>query len=126
MAGRNEFEQHALKIILSKGDEGLLQSELWRELNTNSRIGSRLAIKIEEKGLIQRKRELHNGRWTYRIFAKIRRVTVDSIVDVPCTSCPEISKCGFGGEINPESCQKLSLWLLSIADKQQSRAKDNA
>jgi len=126
MARSNKLEHRALKIILSKGEKGLLQSELWRELNTNSRIGSRLSIKLEKKGFIQRKRELHNGRWTYRILTKIRPVTVDLIIDIPCTSCPEIPKCGFGGELNPESCQKLSLWLLSIANNQQLRAKDNA
>lgn len=126
MARSNGLEHRALKIILSKGEKGLLQSEFWKELNTNSRIGSRLAIKLEKKGLVQRKRELHNGRWTYRILTKIRPVTVNSIIDVPCTSCPEISKCGFGGELSPERCKKLSLWLLSIANKQRSRAKNNA
>jgi len=120
----NDLERNAMRILLGKGEEGFLQSELWRELNTNSRIGSRLTIKLEKKGLIERKRELHNGRWTYRVFSKIRPITVDLIMDVPCASCLEISKCGFGGAVSPESCEKLDLWLQSIVNKQNREFKN--
>ncbi len=127
MVRQSELERRAVQIIVRRGDVGILQSELWRKLNTSSRIGSRLAIKLEREGAIERKRELHNGRWTYRIFTKIRPVTVDSIMDIPCTSCPDISKCGFGGAISPERCQKLDLWLQSIANdlKNKEGQKDD-
>ena len=45
----NKAEQKALKLIFDAGEEGLLQSELWKLLEVSSREGSRMAKKFEEK-----------------------------------------------------------------------------
>ena len=47
-----ELEHRAFQLIITSGEEGLLQSELWRTLNATSREGSRISIKLEKKGLI--------------------------------------------------------------------------
>jgi len=52
MPKRNDLEQKALHFVINTGFKGVLQSELWRELDASSREGSRVAIKLEEKGLI--------------------------------------------------------------------------
>ncbi|MFQ6095476.1 MAG: MarR family transcriptional regulator [Candidatus Bathyarchaeia archaeon] len=118
MPKRNELEYKALQIIMNTGSEGVLQSELWRKMNASSREGSRISIKLESKGLIYRERELHNGRWTYRLYSKRKPVTVDSIITCPCLTCPENSRCGVGGTISPVTCDKLTEWILDVSQRE--------
>ena len=113
LSRRSDLEQRALKLILDKGDEGLLQRDMWRELNATSREGSRIALKLEEQQLITRERELANGRWTHRIFINIRPVQLDSIIDVPCMMCEDIQRCEVGGGISASQCEVLTQWLVS-------------
>ena len=112
MTRRDDIEERALKLILDKGDEGILQRDMWRELGGTSREGSRIALRLEAKKLITRKRELSNGRWTNRIFPTIRRVNIDSLITVPCFICEYIRKCDAGAEISSSTCAILTQWLL--------------
>jgi hypothetical protein len=112
MSKPDSLENRALKVILEAEEQGILQSDLWRALGANSREGSRLALKLEKKKLVRRERELLDGRWTYRLFAMRRQATVDSILGIPCTTCPVVVKCCRGGETSPETCEKMELWLL--------------
>jgi hypothetical protein len=116
MPKHNDLEQKALQIIMNAGNEGLLQSELWKKLGASSREGSRVALKLESKGLIRRERELRNGRWTYRLYPKRLPASLDSIADCPCMMCPDSYRCGASGIITPNNCEKLSEWLLSSAE----------
>jgi len=118
MPKRNDLEQKALRLIMSTGYEGMLQSELWQKLEASSREGSRIAIKLESKGLIRRERELRNGRWTYRIYPKRIPALIDSIADCPCLMCPDTPRCSSSGSITPQNCEKLTEWLLHIAEKE--------
>lgn len=61
----SEAEQRAFDLIRSSG--GLLQSQLWKELDASSRKGSRLARSLADKGLISREETVHDGRTTYRL-----------------------------------------------------------
>jgi uncharacterized membrane protein len=56
-------EKRAYELITSW--DGLLQSELWKALDANSRKGSRLATSLEEKGFIEREQTTSNGQRTY-------------------------------------------------------------
>ncbi len=112
----NDLEQKALQIIMNSGNEGLLQSELWRKLGASSREGSRIALKLEDKGLIRRERELRNGRWTYRLYPKRLPASIDSIADCPCMMCPDSQRCGPSGAVTPQNCEKLTEWLFHIAE----------
>ncbi len=114
----NDLEQRALQIIMSAGNNGLLQSELWKKLGASSREGSRIALKLESKGLIRREKELRNGRWTYRLYPRRLPASINSIVDCPCMMCPDSSKCGPTGNITPQSCEKLTEWLFRVAESQ--------
>ncbi|MBS7620705.1 transcriptional regulator [Candidatus Bathyarchaeota archaeon] len=116
MPKHNDLEQKAFQIIMSSGNEGLPQSELWRKLGASSREGSRIALKLESKGLIRRERELRNGRWTYRLYPKRLPASIDSIADCPCMMCPDTSRCGSTGTITPQGCEKLTDWLIRLAE----------
>jgi len=112
MPKRNDLEHKALQVIMNTGTDGVLQSDLWRKMNASSREGSRISIKLENKGLIYRERELHNGRWTYRIHSKRQPVSIDSILACPCLTCPDNPRCEAGGTISPINCEKLTGWIL--------------
>lgn len=116
MPKHNDLEQKALQIIMTSGNEGLLQSELWRKLGASSREGSRIALKLEGKGLIRRERELRNGRWTYRLYPKRFPASINSIADCPCMMCPNGQRCSPSGTITPQNCEKLTEWLFRISE----------
>jgi len=125
MPKSNNLEQRALQIIINAGSNGLLQSELWKRLGASSREGSRIALKLESKGLIRREKELRNGRWTYRLYPRRLPASIDSIVDCPCMMCPDSSKCGPTGSITPQNCEKLTEWLFRIAESAQDVLGDS-
>jgi hypothetical protein len=117
MPKRNDLEQKALHFVVNTGYEGVLQSELWRELGASSREGSRVAIKLEEKGLIRREKELQGGRWTYRLFPKRLPPSIVSIGDCPCLLCKDNARCDPTTEISPKNCVKLTEWILSLGNE---------
>ena len=108
---KSSVEQRALRLIYDAGDEGLLQSELWKLLDVSSREGSRLAKKFEEKGRIVRDKILNDGRWTYKLFSKNEPVTLDSVRGCPCLICSEVEKCFRGGTQDPVYCLLLTAWI---------------
>ena len=114
MPKREELEHRALQIITANGDEGILQCHLWREMGASGRDGSRISLKLENKNLIRRERELYEGRWSYRIFTKKRPIEIDSILDIPCVFCENVSKCDAGSEVSPNACTEMTRWLLSF------------
>lgn len=115
MPKRSDLEHKALQFIANTGDEGVLQSNLWRQLDASSREGSRISIKLENKGLIRRERELSEGRWTYRLYPKRKPASINSIIDCPCLTCSESIRCGAYGATSPNDCEKLTEWLNNLA-----------
>lgn len=111
MPKKNDLDKRALLLIIEAGEEGILQSEMWKTLDATSREGSRLALKFEEKGVVERKKVLHEGRWTYKLFSQTKMVTIDSISDCPCITCDGLDKCFPGGQVTPISCRLLTLWM---------------
>lgn len=109
-------EKAAYEAIRSAGHRGILQSDLWRCLNTNSREGSRIATKLEKKGLVRRARELCEGRWTYRLYVDEPHQASDviwrTLNNCPCFTCEQLPRCGPGQNISPNSCVILDKWLL--------------
>ena len=114
MPRRNELEHKALDVISNNGTDGVLQSELWRKLDATSREGSRIALKLETKGLILREKELYEGRWTYRLFPKRKPASLNSIIDSPCLMCPNDPRCGAWSPISPNDCPRLTMWILGV------------
>ncbi len=118
MPKKNNLERKALSLVFEAGSEGLLQSDMWKGLGVTSREGSRLALKFEEKGAVERRKILHNGRWTYKLFSQKKLVTLESIKDCPCIVCEGLDKCFDGGQISPLNCPQLTLWMESSTAEQ--------
>jgi len=117
MPKRDDLEYKALHLIVNMGSQGVLQSDLWRKLGASSREGSRIALKLESKGLIRREKELFGGRWTYRLYPKRRPASINSIIDCPCLMCPNDARCEAWGAISPNECEKLTEWILGLMQK---------
>lgn len=113
---RTVTEKDAYEVIRSAGSKGLLQSDLWRSLNTNSREGSRIAQRLEKKGLVRRSRELCEGRWTYRLYVDEKTQISDlmwcTLNNCPCFTCKNLTQCGEGQAISPTSCSDLNKWII--------------
>jgi len=108
---REERERWASRMIQDAGGEGVLQVELWKALGVYSREGSRMVFKFLERGSIERVKELHEGRWTYRLFSTVKPATMDSIRDCPCTTCNDRNRCAEGTRVSPILCKKLTYWI---------------
>ena len=99
-----------LKLIQSK-PEGILQSELWKELGVDSRKCSRIVKKLEESGLIERVDFKREGIKTYLLRAKQQPVNPSDLLAgdelIPCIGC-EL-------ECVVEECHPLMDWMYQLA-----------
>ncbi|MHA1594505.1 MAG: MarR family transcriptional regulator [Candidatus Baldrarchaeia archaeon] len=114
------LDEKAYEIIKAAGKEGILQSELWKKLGISSREGARIVSRLEKRGLIERKRVIHNGRRTYRVFALIKeesQIQWDTLEGCPCFTCHDLYRCGSGNPLSPELCEKMTKWLMKLVDK---------
>jgi predicted DNA-binding transcriptional regulator len=100
------------KLVVEHGSDGVLQSELWKELILTSRDGSRLAIRLERRGMIRREKVLDGGRWTYKLTPLRMPVQIRSIEEAPCLTCPYEAKCSLTGVVSPLSCPWISEWVI--------------
>jgi predicted DNA-binding transcriptional regulator len=100
------------KLVVERGGDGVLQSEVWKELTLTSRDGSRLAIRLERRGMIRREKVLDGGRWTYKLTPLRMPVHIQSIEDAPCITCPYENKCSVTGVVSPLSCPWIVEWVI--------------
>jgi uncharacterized membrane protein len=102
--------EDGLKLIQSK-PEGILQSELWKELGVDSRKCSRIVKKLEESGLIERVEFKKEGIKTYLLRAKQQPVNPAHLLAgdelIPCIAC-EL-------ECVVEECHPLMDWMYQLA-----------
>jgi len=115
MPKRDDLEYKALHFIANTRSLGVLQADLWRKLGASSREGSRIALKLENKGLIRREKELCGGRWTYRLFPKRLPASINSVVDCPCLMCPDNPRCTAFGTVSPNACERLTEWVAALS-----------
>lgn len=112
------------RTIIGNGKDGILQSELWKELDLTSRDGSRVAIRLEKRSLIRREKMLENGRWTYKLFAVKLPVDTASIEKAPCLTCPVEHMCSLDGTYSPTSCNFLESWIVTSFENNGSSASN--
>lgn len=132
MSTGREREREAFQLICEADKEGLLQFDMWKTIGACSREGSRIALKLEAEGIIKRQKELHEGRWTYRLTSLRRPITLNSILDCPCLSCDDMDRCIPEGQIRPSLCPKLTYWINAHTNnikinlnQKRARAKPN-
>jgi hypothetical protein len=100
----------ALKIIQSK-PEGVLQSELWKILDVDSRKCSRIVKKLIDTGMVERTEFKKDGIKTYILKATKRPLDPGQIMAgeelIPCIGCEE--------ECNVIDCHRLMDWMYQLA-----------
>jgi Lrp/AsnC family leucine-responsive transcriptional regulator len=100
----------AFKVIHSH-PEGVLQSELWKILDVDSRKCSRIVKRLLDSGLIERVEYKKDGIKTYILKATRRPVDPCQILAgdelVPCIGCDE--------ECNVQDCHRLMDWMYQLA-----------
>ncbi|HUU75267.1 MAG TPA: Lrp/AsnC family transcriptional regulator [Methanoregulaceae archaeon] len=100
----------ALKVIQSKSD-GVLQSELWKIMNVDSRKCSRIVKKLLDSGLIERIEFRKDGIKTFILKAKRRPVDPMLIMAgeelIPCVKCEM--------ECSVKECHRLLDWMYQLA-----------
>lgn len=107
-----DLTSKVFKLIVEQGKEGILQSRLWKDLNLTSRDGSRIAMRLEKRGLVTRHRVLENGRWTYRLVALRLPLDTRSIESAPCITCSIESMCTEDGSVSPNTCRLIENWVM--------------
>jgi len=125
MPKRDDLEYKALHFISNTRSQGVLQSDLWRKLGASSREGSRIALKLENKGLIKRDRELRAGRWTYRLFPKRQPPSINSVAECPCLMCANDPRCGAYGSVSPNACVRLTDWIQILTKEEMVPSGDS-
>ena len=110
-----DLTSRVYKLVVERGRDGVLQSEIWKELGLTSRDGSRLAIRLERRGLIGRVKVLEEGRWTYKLSPLRFPTDMTSIEKAPCIVCQYEPKCSIEGEISPYVCPWLGPWVMQEA-----------
>ncbi len=107
---RGDPIEEGLKLIQSR-PEGVLQSELWKELGVDSRKCSRIVKKLEESGLIERIEFKKEGLKTYLLKAKQMPVNPSDLLAgdelIPCIGCDL--------ECVIEECHPLMDWMYQLA-----------
>jgi DNA-binding MarR family transcriptional regulator len=100
-------ERRALRLIES--EDGLPQSELWKELDVSSRKGSRIASSLEDSGLIEREKGVHDGNQTYMLHPVVEKLDYSLLVAGDMIS-------PFIGEENPDPRSgSFTEWIYELA-----------
>ncbi len=107
-----DLTSRVYKLVVERGKDGVLQSEIWKELGLTSRDGSRLAIRLEKRGMIKRVKVLDDGRWTYKLTPLRLPANISSMESAPCIVCPVESKCSVNSDVNPFTCPWIGPWVL--------------
>lgn len=123
------YEDVALKLIRENGGY-MLQKDLWKKLKLDSREGSRLVARLVKRGLIKREEVTVNGRKTFKLILArsnnsdelLVRVSLRSILNIPCTTCPIIDRCGVGNFYEPSTCALMDSWVSKIASSRKLAA----
>ncbi|MFA5294547.1 MAG: Lrp/AsnC family transcriptional regulator [Methanoregulaceae archaeon] len=103
-------DEDALKLIQLKA-EGVLQSDLWKLLDVDSRKCSRIVKKLLDADLIERIEFRKNGIKTFILKAKRRPVDPSQLLAgeelIPCIGCDM--------ECVVIECPRLLDWMYQLA-----------
>lgn len=100
-------ERAGLELVRSTG--GIHQSDFWKELDVDSRKGSRIAEALEDHGLVEREDTVYDGHNTYYI-APVARDLDFSLLMAGNTLSPLVGE----EDVEPES-DVFSQWIMQLA-----------
>jgi DNA-binding MarR family transcriptional regulator len=105
-----DIADDAFRFIQSH-PEGVLQSELWKLLNIDSRKCSRVVKRLIDSELIERVEFRKEGMKTFLLKAKRRAVNPSLLLAggdlIPCIACEE--------DCEIEECPYLMDWMYQLA-----------
>jgi DNA-binding MarR family transcriptional regulator len=105
-----DIAEKALTVIQSK-PEGVLQSELWKQLEIDSRKCSRIIKALLDEGKLERVEYRKDGQRTYLLKAKKSAVNPALLIAggelLPCVCCEE--------ECEVLACPLLLDWMYQLA-----------
>jgi len=119
----DNLEERALALIKSK-PRGILQSELWKDLEIDSRKCSRVVAKLDAEGKVRRTWETVSGTRTYRLSYIAQKkeaprkeyqfelIMAEDVV-APCVGCTY--------ECEPDYCPDLGNWIELLAKEAARR-----
>ena len=104
-------EEAVLSIIRSSRG-GILQSDIWKSMNIDSRKCSKIVIDLEQRGLIKRIWEKTRGSRTYRILYTGDKPRYKALMAedklAPCVGCAR--------ECAPELCLQIDEWVQKLVE----------
>jgi hypothetical protein len=108
-ADLSEVERAGLELIRTTG--GIHQSDFWKELDVDSRKGSRIIDKLEELELVERSETVYQGHNTYFITPILDPRDLDfSLLMADNMLSPFVGD----EEIDPQS-DAFSQWVMKLA-----------
>lgn len=105
----SEDERRGLELIRQEG--GIYQSDFWKELDVNSRKGSRIIDNLEDRGLVEREDAVYNGHNTYFVEPIVNAEDLDFSL---LMAGDQLSPFVGDEEIDPTSDQ-FSQWIMNLA-----------
>lgn len=118
-----------VKYLLRNPGGSVYQSQLSKDLNIDSRVVSKVLVKLEKLGAVGREPVMYNSRKTFLLkpnreklleLAEELGVSIfleeafKSVMDIPCMKCPHIDRCYEGGYHDPSTCTLLTNYLRSL------------
>jgi DNA-binding MarR family transcriptional regulator len=103
----SEDERAGLELVRSTG--GIHQSDFWKELDVNSRKGSRIAEALEDHNLVEREDTVYDGHNTYYISPMARDLDF-SLLMAGNNLSPLVGE----EDVDPES-DVFSQWIMELA-----------
>ncbi|MFC7177503.1 helix-turn-helix transcriptional regulator [Halosegnis marinus] len=102
-------EERAMELIAREG--GIHQSDFWKELDVDSRKGSRIAESLAEKGYVEREETLYEGHNTYFIEPVVHAEELDfSLLMAGDMLSPFV-----GDEEADPNADRFSQWVMTLA-----------
>ena len=117
-----QLTNRVCEILAEHPDDGMLQSDVWKRLKLSTRDGSRLSLRLERRGMITREKILQNGRWTYRLIIEQMPISLESIQNAPCLTCPVEQKCNIDNaypDPSPKYCELIEQWVIIESKKKK-------
>ena len=105
----SEVERGGLELVRETG--GIHQSDFWKELEVDSRKGSRIIDKLEELGLVEREETVYDGHNTYLITP----VRDPADLDFSLLMAGDMLSPFVGDEEIDANSDKFSQWIMSLA-----------
>ena len=118
----DKISNKVCEIVASYEDKGILQSDLWKKMKFSGRDGSRLALRLERRGFITREKILQKGRWTYNLIIEKAPISLESLQDAPCLTCPVEQKCYTENVFpapSPLHCKLIEDWVFEEFSKKK-------